>query len=78
LPEVKVMRPEATYLIWIDFSAYGLTDESLRQKLIQAGIGMNPGVQFGKQGSGYMRMNIGCPRSVLSEALGRIKKAFSE
>lgn len=76
LPEVKVMRPEATYLIWLDYSVYGLDDETLRQKHIDSGVGMNPGVQFGKQGSGYMRINIGCPRSVLSEALNRIKSAF--
>jgi len=76
LPEVKVMRPEATYLIWLDYSVYGLDDETLRQKHIDSGVGMNPGVQFGKQGSGYMRINIGCPRSVLSEALNRIKIAF--
>lgn len=76
LPEVKVMRPESTYLIWLDFSAFNLTNEILNQKLIDAGVGLNRGVQFGKQGSGYMRINIGCPRSVLQEALFRIQKAF--
>lgn len=75
-PEVKVMRPEATYLIWLDFSAFGLTDEKINQNLIEAGVGLNRGVQFGKQGSGFMRINIGCPRSVLQEALFRIQKAF--
>lgn len=78
LPVVKVMRPEATYLIWIDFSVFGLSDELLNQKLLDSGVGLNRGVQFGKQGSGFMRMNIGCPRSVLQEALLRIKKAFQE
>jgi len=78
LPQVKVMRPEATYLIWLDFSAFKLTDEALNQKLIDAGVGLNRGVQFGKQGSGYMRLNMGCPRSVLQEALIRIQKAFQE
>jgi len=70
------MRPEATYLIWMDFSAFQLSDEDLNEKLIQAGVGLNRGVQFGKQGKGYMRINIGCPRSVLAEALLRIKNAF--
>jgi len=78
LPKVKVMRPEATYLIWMDFSAFGLTDESLNDKLIEAGVGLNRGTQFGKQGRGFMRINIGCPRSVLQEALIRIQKAFQE
>ena len=78
LPQVKVMRPEATYLIWMDFSEFGLSDEDLNQKLIQAGVGLNRGVQFGKQGRGFMRINIGCPRSVLQEALVRIQKAFQK
>jgi cystathionine beta-lyase len=70
------MRPEATYLIWIDFSALGLTDEALNQKLINAGVGLNRGTQFGKQGSGFMRINIGCTRAILEQALIRIKNAF--
>lgn len=73
---VKVMHPDATYLIWLDFSQYGLTDEALNQKLIDGGVGLNRGVQFGKQGKGFMRINIGCPRSVLQEALQRIQQAF--
>jgi cystathionine beta-lyase len=76
LPQVKVMSPEATYLIWIDFSALGLSDEDLNKKLIEGGVGLNRGVQFGKQGSGFMRMNIGCTRAVLEEALERIKNVF--
>jgi len=78
LPQIKAMRPEATYLIWLDFSAFGLSDEILNKKLIEGGVGLNRGVQFGKQGSGFMRMNIGCPRSTLHEALLRIKKIFQE
>lgn len=77
MPEVKVMKPEATYLIWIDFSAYGLSDDELNRKLIEGGVGLNRGTQFGKQGSGFMRMNIGCPRATLLEALERIRKVFS-
>lgn len=77
LPEVVPMKPEATYLIWLDFSAYKLSDEELNKKLIAGGIGLNRGMQFGKQGSGYMRINIGCPRSTLKEALETIKSVFS-
>lgn len=76
MPKVKVMHPDATYLIWMDFSAYGLTDELLNQKLVDAGVGLNRGLQFGKQGKGFMRINIGCPRTVLQEALLRIEKAL--
>jgi cystathionine beta-lyase len=76
IPRVKVMKPDATYLIWMDFSAYGFVDEELNQKLIDAGVGLNRGLQFGKQGKGFMRINIGCPRVVLQEALLRIEKAL--
>ena len=78
IPAVKVMCPDATYLIWLDFSAFGLTDEDLNNKIINAGVGLNRGVQFGKQGRGFMRINIGCPRSVLQEALFRIQNAFQK
>lgn len=76
LPGVVPMKPEATYLIWLDFSSFGLPDEKINQKLIDGGVGLNKGVQFGVQGSGYMRMNIGCTRATLKEALERIAKAF--
>lgn len=72
LPEVKPMKLESTYLAWIDFSALGLTDEELNQSILEAGVGLNKGVQFGKQGSGYMRLNLGCTRATLEEALLRI------
>lgn len=76
LPEVAVMKPEATYLIWLDFSALGLSDDQIHEKIVEAGVGLNRGIQFGKQGSGYMRINIGCPRATLQEALEKIVNAF--
>ncbi|HKJ44094.1 MAG TPA: PatB family C-S lyase [Sunxiuqinia sp.] len=77
LPQVVPMKPEATYLIWLDFSAFDLTDKELNEKLIDAGVGLNKGVQFGKQGAGFMRINIGCPRRTLQEALERIHQVFA-
>ena len=77
LPQVVPMKPEATYLIWLDFSAFQLSDQELNDKLIQAGVGLNRGVQFGKQGSSYMRINIGCPKATLEQALIRMKEAFA-
>ena len=70
------MKPEATYMVWLDFSSYGLPDDELNKCIIGAGVGLNRGVQFGKQGSGYMRLNIGCPRSVVEKALERIVKVL--
>ncbi len=77
LPRVKVMRPEATYLVWMDFSDYGMkNDELMSQLLEKAKVALNDGGRFGKGGDGWLRINIGCPRSILQQALERLEKAF--
>ena len=77
LPRVKVMQPEATYLIWMDFTDYGMKNDELMKFLIEnTGLALNDGGRFGKSGDGWLRINIGCPRSVLEEALKRLEKAF--
>jgi len=77
LPKVKVMKPEATYLIWLDFREYGMNDEELMQFTVEkAKVGLNNGGRFGTGGDGWLRLNIGCPRSVLEEGLNRLKEAF--
>ena len=77
LPQVKPMKPDATYLIWLDFSELGLSDKKLNEQLIEAGVGLNRGVQFGKQGKGFMRINIACPRVTLEKGLQLILSACS-
>jgi cystathionine beta-lyase len=77
LPRVKVMNPEATYLIWLDFREYGMKNaELMKFTLERAKVGLNDGGRFGTGGDGWLRINIGCPRSVLAEALERLEKAF--
>ncbi len=77
LPKVKVMKPESTYLIWLDFRNYGMKNAELMKFTIDnAKVGLNDGGRFGTGGDGWMRINIGCPRSVLVEALERLAKAF--
>ncbi|MGC9354491.1 MAG: aminotransferase class I/II-fold pyridoxal phosphate-dependent enzyme [Mariniphaga sp.] len=77
LPKVKVMKPEATYLIWLDFGEYGMNDEELMKFTVEkAKVGLNNGGRFGTGGDGWLRLNIGCPRSVLDEGLKRLKSAF--
>lgn len=77
LPKVKVMKPEATYLIWLDFREYGMNDDELMQFTVEkAKVGLNNGGRFGTGGYGWLRLNIGCPRSVLEEGLQRLKTAF--
>lgn len=77
LPKVKVMKPEATYLIWLDFTEYGMKNEELMKFTIEnAKVGLNDGGRFGTGGDGWLRINIGCPRSILVEALEGLGKAF--
>ena len=79
LPGIKVMKPEATYLVWLDFSAYRMNDKQLNKFLIEkAKVGLNNGSRFGRNGNGYMRINIGCPLSIVVEALNRIYEAFRD
>lgn len=78
LPAIRVTDPEGTYLLWLDCRGLGMDDSELKRFFVhQAGIGMNPGMTFGEPGSGFMRMNIGCPRQVLETALGQIRQAIS-
>lgn len=77
LPKVKVMKPEATYLIWLDFREYGMKNAELMKFTVEnAKVGLNDGGRFGTGGDGWLRINIGCPRSVLVKALERLEKAF--
>jgi len=77
LPHVKVNKPEGTYLAWLDFRAYFSDAKELEHFLVHtAKVGLNPGKNFGRQGEGFARINLGTQRSVLVEALERIEKAL--
>ncbi len=79
-PEIKIKMdiPQSTYLLWLDFRAYNLSDEELKTKLVKkAKIGLSPGELFGSGGKGFQRMNVACPRSVLTKALNNLEKTFS-
>lgn len=77
LPKVRLVEPEGTYLIWMDFSALGLPDKEIDELFVKkAGLWLDTGTMFGAGGVGFQRMNIACPRSLLQEALDRMEKAF--
>lgn len=77
LPEIKLIEPEATYLVWLDCRSIKMNTEELHHHLIEhANIALNKGTTFGLEGEGYFRMNIGCPRVFLKEALERMKLAI--
>lgn len=76
IPKIKVIKQEGTFLTWLDCRSLGLDDEDLARFFIdKAGLALSSGIGFGNGGSGFMRMNIGCPISTIKEALNRIKKA---
>ena len=77
LPRVKVMTPEDTFLVWLDFREYDMDDLQLSEFLVrEAGIALNNGACYGLGGDGWQRINIGCPRSLLKEALERMAQTF--
>ena len=78
LPEIGVTDPEGTYLLWLDCRALGLDDGELKRFMVaQAGVGMNPGITFGEQGSGFMRLNLGSPLGVIRQAMEQIEVAVA-
>ncbi|MFZ3576796.1 MalY/PatB family protein [Virgibacillus sp. DJP39] len=71
--KLKVVQTEGTYLLWIDCSKLGLDDKSLKEFMTKkAKVGLNAGVEYGKEGSQFMRMNIACPKATLVEGVKRI------
>jgi cystathionine beta-lyase len=74
---VKPIAPEGTYLMWLDCRELGMADEPLDKFFRQeAKVVMNAGAMFGAGGSGFMRLNVGCPRSVVADALSQIEGAL--
>ena len=77
LPKVQIIEPEGTYLLWLDFRAYGLSDEALNEKIIrEAHLWLDDGPIFGAGGSGFQRINIACPWATLETGLKNLAKAF--
>jgi cysteine-S-conjugate beta-lyase len=82
LPMLNCHVPEATFLLWLDCRALtmnrtGMDDAALNQRCIDAGLGLSPGTQFGPEGSGFLRMNVGLPRNGLDQALTRLAQALA-
>jgi cysteine-S-conjugate beta-lyase len=71
LPAAAPMVPEGGYLFWVDFRGTGADEARVHEALVAAGVGLSRGSTFGPEGSGFMRLNFGCPRSLLDEALDR-------
>ncbi len=79
IPKIKAIIPQASFLIWLDFRGIGLPDNEIRRLLIhEAKLGLNDGPSFGPGGEGFQRINVGCSRLVLEEAMKRLADIFSK
>lgn len=79
IPKVQLVEPEGTFLVWLDFRELGLDAKELENFLAQkARIALNSGYWFGRQGAGYARMTIACPKSMLKEGLSLLEQAINE
>lgn len=78
IPQIKPLRPQASFLIWLDCRALGLDHDQLIDMFInKAGLALNDGEMFNPGGEGFMRLNVGCPRKVLETALENLKAALA-
>ena len=77
--KIKVMKPQGTYLIWLDFSDYNISDEELRNLLRdEAKVILNRGLDFGEEGTLHARLNVAMPKTLLEQVCQRIVKAVSK
>ncbi len=78
IPQIVPVRPEASYLVWLDCTALGLDHDALNDLFInKARLALNDGEMFGPGGEGHMRLNVGTQRAVLEKALGQLKEAVN-
>ena len=79
LPEVRLIEPEGTYLLWLDCSGVGLTAEQLDRVIVERGnLWLDSGRIFGHAGEGFQRINMACPWSVLKNGLEHLKLALRD
>ena len=72
-----MIRPQASYLVFLDFRKLGLTHDELNTLIVdKAHLALNDGAMFGKEGEGFMRLNAASPRSIIAEAMQRLKLAI--
>ena len=77
-PKIKAIRPQASYLVWLDCRDMGLSQEALNDFFVdKAHLALNDGMTFGKEGEGFMRLNVASPRSVLEQAMKQLAEAYS-
>lgn len=77
LDGIHVIKPEATYLVWIDYRKTGISEEEMMQRLLTKGkLAIEPGTKYGEAGRGFLRMNVACPLETVKDGIERFKKAL--
>ena len=77
-PKIRVIRPQASYLLWLDCREMGLSQEALVDFFVdKAHLALNDGTSFGKEGEGFMRLNVTSPRSVIEQAMKQLAEAYT-
>ncbi len=79
IPGINVLRPDASFLVWLDCRGLGLDHDALVSLFVdKARVALNDGSMFGKEGDGVMRLNVAAPRSVIEQILSRIENAVKQ
>ena len=79
LPKIRPLRPEASFLVWLDCRPLGLQHDELIDLFVnRAHLALNDGAMFGPGGEGFMRLNVGTPRSILLQALLQLEQAMNK
>ena len=77
-PKIKALRPQASYLVWLDCREMGMSQEALNDFFVdKAHLGLNDGAMFGEVGTGFMRLNVASPRSVIEKAMNQLAEAYA-
>ena len=77
MPKIRLVEPEATYLMWLDCTQLGLSGDALADFIIHdCKVAVNRGDGFGEEGKDFIRLNIGCPQSTLKQGLDRIYEQY--
>ena len=77
IPSIKISKPESTYLMWLDCRDLGMEESEIMDKLLNDGkVALEPGSKYGEAGTGFLRLNVACPRSMLEEGVAGIIKAL--
>ena len=78
-PKAKMVEPEGTYLVWVEFSGYGLSNEELEHLMLEeAKLWLDSGIIFGPETAQFERFNVACPRVTLEQALTQLKDALDK